>query len=94
MKVVEASIATLREALRTGEATSVGLVAAYLNRIARYDRHGIALNAVPVLNPDMFKDAHASDLRRARGESLGPLDGIPYTAKDSYKVKGLSVASG
>lgn len=94
MRVVEASIGTLREALQTGKATSVGLVAAYLNRIAYYDRHGIALNAVPVLNPDMFAEARASDLRRARGESLGPLDGIPYTAKDSYKVKGLSVASG
>lgn len=94
MKVAEASIGMLREALETRRTTSVALVAAYLNRIARYDRHGIALNAVPVLNPDMFADAHASDLRRARGESLGPLDGIPYTAKDSYKVKGLSVASG
>jgi amidase len=94
MKVVEASIATLRAALEAGETTSVALVAAYLNRIARYDRHGITLNSVPVLNPDMFADAHASDLRRARGESRGPLDGIPYTAKDSYKVKGLSVASG
>jgi amidase len=94
MKVVEASIGTLRKALQTGETTSVGLVAAYLNRIARYDRHGITLNAVPVLNPDMFTEARASDLRRARGESLGPLDGIPYTAKDSYKVKGLTVASG
>ena len=31
---------------------------------------------------------------RARGEALGPLDGIPYTAKDSYKVKGLTVAAG
>ncbi|TAA64609.1 amidase [Shinella sp. JR1-6] len=94
MKVVEASIGTLREALQAGETTSVGLVAAYLNRIACYDRHGISLNAVPVLNPEMFAEARASDLRRARGESLGPLDGIPYTAKDSYKAKGLSVASG
>lgn len=94
MKVVEASIGELREALQAGQTTSVGLVAAYLNRIAHFDRHGIALNAVPVLNPDMFQEALASDFRRARGESLGPLDGIPYTAKDSYKVKGLSVASG
>ncbi|MGQ3281080.1 MAG: amidase, partial [Shinella sp.] len=94
MKVVEASIDTLRAALESGETTSVALVAAYLNRIAHYDRHGITLNAVPVLNPDMFAEAQASDLRRARNESRGPLDGIPYTAKDSYKVKGLSVASG
>lgn len=94
MKVVEASIRMLREALETHKTTSVGLVATYMNRIAHYDRHGIALNAVPVFNPDMFAEAHASDRRRARGENLGPLDGIPYTAKDSYKVKGLSVAAG
>ena len=94
MNVVEASIGELRQALQKGQTTSVDLVAAYLNRIAHYDRHGIALNAVPILNPDMFAEARASDLRRVRGTSLGPLDGIPYTAKDSYKVKGLSVASG
>src|SRR5262249_20296000 len=70
------------------------LVAAYLNRIAHYDRHGITLNSVPVLNPTAFDEAYASDQRRARGEVLGPLDGIPYTAKDSYKVTALTVANG
>ena len=94
MNVVEASLADLRAALSAGRITSVGLVAAYLNRIAAYDRHGIALNAVPVLNPAMFDEARASDLRRAAGRVLGPLDGIPYTAKNSYKVRGLTVASG
>jgi amidase len=92
--VVEASIAELRAALESGEVTSVELVARYLNRIAFYDRHGIRLNAVPVLNPAMFEDARASDLRRAAGELLGPLDGIPYTAKDSYRARGLTVAAG
>ncbi|THG30982.1 amidase [Naasia lichenicola] len=92
--VVERSIAELRAALESGEITSVDLVAAYLNRIAHFDRQGIRLNAVPVLNPDAFADARASDARRARSETLGPLDGIPYTAKDSYKARGLTVASG
>jgi amidase len=92
--VVEASIAELSAALSDGIVTSVGLVARYLNRIAFYDRRGIRLNSIPVLNPDVFGDARASDVRRTRGESLGPLDGIPYTAKDSYKVRGLTVAAG
>lgn len=94
MNIVEATLADLRAALDDGRITSVALTAAYLNRIAADDRHGARLNAVPVLNPDMFADARASDLRRTRGECLGPLDGIPYTAKDSYKAKGLTVASG
>jgi len=92
--VVEKSIAEIRAALDAGAVSSVELVAAYLNRIGFYDRHGITLNAVPVLNPEMFADARASDERRARGEVLSRLDGIPYTAKDSYQAKGLTVASG
>ncbi|ESX92160.1 amidase [Mesorhizobium sp. LNJC403B00] len=94
LQLVEATIADLRRALEAGTVTSVELVGAYLRRIAHYDRHGIALNAVPVLNPAMFEEAAASDLRRRNGATLGPLDGIPYTAKDSYKVKGLTVAAG
>jgi len=92
--LVEASIAELRQALDSGLVTSVELVGAYLRRIAHYDRHGIALNAVPVLDPSMFDRAAASDRRRRAGKLFGPLDGIPYTAKDSYRVKGLTAAAG
>ena len=92
--VVDASIDELAGALASGAVTSVGLVARYLNRIAFYDRRGIRLNAVPVLNPKVFADAAASDARRSSGQSLGLLDGIPYTAKDSYRVLGMTVAAG
>jgi amidase len=92
--VVEADIAELRGALEQGRVTSVGLVDAYLARIEAYDRNGPELNSVVVLNPDAREEAQASDERRARGQTLGPLDGIPYTAKDSYLVKGLTAACG
>lgn len=94
MKLVEATIAELRAALEAGVETSVGLTQGYLARIAAYDRAGPCLNAVPVLNPDALEDARASDARRAAGQSLGPLDGIPYTAKASYSAKGLPVSAG
>ena len=92
--VVEASIDDLVSALESCRVTSVELVGSYLRRIGFYDRHGILLNAVPVLNPSMFADARASDERRSRGESRGRLDGIPYTAKNSYQAKGMTVAAG
>jgi amidase len=94
--VVEASIADLRAALEAGRITSVELAQAYLDRIEAYDRPGTstALNAVVVMNADALADAGASDARRARGETLGPLDGIPYTAKDSYLARGLTAAAG
>ncbi|PPG42758.1 amidase [Pseudoclavibacter sp. RFBA6] len=92
--VVEAGIARLRAALEHGEVTSEELAEAYLARIATYDAAGPALNSVVVSNPAALDEARASDARRAAGELLGPLDGIPYTAKDSYLVKGLTAASG
>ena len=96
MQVTEVSIAQLRAALEAGQTTAVELVQAYLARIDAYDgpHTATALNAVVVRNPDALKEAEASDARRAKGETLGPLDGIPYTAKDSYLVKGLTAASG
>ena len=93
-EVAEAGIADLRCALEDGRVTSVGLLEAYLRRIEAYDRSGPGLNAVIVDNPDALAEAAASDRRRARGEVLGPLDGIPYTAKDSYLAKGLTAAAG
>ncbi|MGO3333868.1 MAG: amidase [Brevibacterium aurantiacum] len=94
--VVEASIASLRQALEDGTATSVGLVEAYQARIAAFDGPDTEtkLNSVIVANPEALAEAAASDERRARGHALGPLDGIPYTAKDSYMVTGLTVAAG
>ena len=94
--VVEASIAALRRALEDGSTTSAELVEAYQARIAAFDGPDTKtqLNSVIVANPDARSEAVASDTRRANGQLLGPLDGIPYTAKDSYMVTGLSVAAG
>ncbi|MGO4235426.1 amidase [Pseudarthrobacter sp. YAF2] len=92
--VVEAGISRLRAALESGEVTSEELVGLYLERIKKYDSSGICLNALVVMNPEAVAEAQASDRRRAAGFTLGPLDGIPYTAKDSYQVRGLTVAAG
>ena len=94
--VVEASIADLRAALEDGRTTSVELVEVYQDRIAAFDgpETDTKLNSVIVSNPQALAEAAASDERRAAGQTLGPLDGIPYTAKDSYMVAGLTVASG
>ena len=92
--VVEKSIAELRAALEAGEVTSVELTERYLERIATYDQAGIKLNAMVELNQNALAEAAASDERRAAGKLLGGLDGIPFTVKDSYKAKGMSVAAG
>ncbi|RZU65144.1 amidase [Microterricola gilva] len=94
--IVEAGIDELAAALAAGETSAVALLDAYLARIRAFDAPGTAtaLNAYVVMNPDARADAEASDARRARGESRGPLDGIPYSAKDSYLAAGLTAAAG
>lgn len=87
-------IGELATALAEGRLIALGLAVAALERIAAFDRAGPMLNAVPILNPDALEDALASDLRRAAGQTLGPLDGIPYTAKGSFKARGLPCDAG
>lgn len=94
--VVEATISGLRTALEEGRTTAVSLVRAYQQRIMTYDSPSTptALNALVVPNPLALSEAEAADARRSAGHTLGPLDGIPYTAKDSYLVRGLTAAAG
>ncbi|RSM03184.1 hypothetical protein CEP52_007559 [Fusarium oligoseptatum] len=94
LNLVEASIEELQDALQSGCLTSVDLVTRYLARISTYDCRGLALNSIPILNNDIFEEAARSDDRRASGTSVGVLEGIPFTVKDSYKVKGMTAAAG
>jgi Asp-tRNA(Asn)/Glu-tRNA(Gln) amidotransferase A subunit family amidase len=91
--ILEASIEDHRRALDSGSITSIDLVISYLNRIATYDT-GSGLNAFTVFNKNVLEDATASDARRAQGLTPRPLEGIPYTIKDSYKVSGMTVTDG
>jgi Asp-tRNA(Asn)/Glu-tRNA(Gln) amidotransferase A subunit family amidase len=92
--IVDATIAGLSTALAGGKLTSVELVAKYLLRISAYDCRNTVLNSIPLINERVFEEAAAADDRRAAGHARGSLEGIPFTVKDSYKVRGMTVASG
>ncbi|WAO95354.1 Amidase domain-containing protein [Fusarium falciforme] len=68
LNLVEASLEDLQNALSSGSLTSVDLTARYLRRISTYDCRNIALNAIPVLNKNIFEEAARSDDHRASGE--------------------------
>lgn len=91
--LVEASIADVLEALRAGAVTSRWLTERYLDRIRVLDRGDGGLNSVPVINPDALAEAEESD-RRWREGTARALEGVPFTVKDSYSVRGLTVAAG
>jgi Asp-tRNA(Asn)/Glu-tRNA(Gln) amidotransferase A subunit family amidase len=94
LKLADASIKDLLHALEIRAITSVELVSLYLHRIGIYDCRGPSLNSVCVLNPSAFEEAQQSDDYRASGQPPRPLEGIPFTVKDSFMVKGMTVAAG
>jgi amidase len=82
----------LARRLRRGELSSLELLDHYL---ARIDRLNPALNAVVVLDAERARArAREADAARARGESWGPLHGLPMTVKESFNVSGLPTTYG
>jgi len=83
--LVDASIATLQDAMARGELTAVELTVHHLDRIRRFDG---ALHTVIELDPTALDQARASDERRRAGSTRGLLDGIPVTIKDNIETAG------
>lgn len=81
--LIEATIAALSRRLASGELTSAQLVCMYLERIAAYDKSGLALNSVLEINPDALFIAEALDRERQISGPRGPLHGIPVLVKDN-----------
>lgn len=79
------SLPELAAALQAGDVTAEALTQAYLERIEAVDRNGPSLQAVLSLNPDALEIARALDAKRAAGEPLGPLHGIPILLKDNIE---------
>src|SRR5947209_16614749 len=79
----EFTVAQLQAEMADGRLTSVKLTQFYLDRISALDQSGPNVNSVIELNPDALQLAQSSDKRRAKGKTLGPLDGIPVLLKDN-----------
>jgi amidase len=78
--------------IREREVSCVEVVEAHLERIGHVNP---GLNAVVQLTAKQaIAQARAADERLARGESDGPLHGVPFTVKDNIPVAGVVMTSG
>jgi amidase len=86
------SATELSRAIRSGRHTARDAVDDALRRIrAGNDR----LNAVVTLDePGARRRARDADAALARGESWGPLHGVPVTVKDQFSTKGMRTTYG
>jgi amidase len=87
-----ASATTMLAAMRAGQVSSTELLEEHLRRIERYNAQ---INAIVIPNYEQARRRAAeADAARARGESLGPLHGLPLTIKDCIEVAGLRTTAG
>ena len=86
------SATNLSRMIRERSVSSSEVVEAHLRRIEQINPH---LNAVvQVLAGRARRRATAADRATARGQSWGPLHGIPVTAKDTIEIRGVTSTGG
>lgn len=85
------TIAEVQAGFASGKFSAEDLARSCLEHVCRYNK---TYNAIVFLNPSALDDARAIDSRRAAGERLGPLAGVPMVVKDSIDMIGFPTTAG
>ena len=84
--------ATLASRITKGEISAAELLEHYIDRV---DKHNPDINAVVCQQLDKARArAKEADEATRKGESWGPLHGVPMTVKESYNITGLPTTWG
>ena len=79
-------------AIQQHQISVVDAVEWFLQRIEAYNK---TLSAIVTLDVEQARlQAHEADHALARGQTWGPLHGIPMTIKDSFDTKGMRTTAG
>jgi aspartyl-tRNA(Asn)/glutamyl-tRNA(Gln) amidotransferase subunit A len=90
--VIDESAVTLASRVAKGEVTAVALAE---RALARIDATDAKLHAFLTVTRDVALDqARAVDAKRARGEPLGALAGVPIALKDAICTRGVRTTAG
>jgi aspartyl-tRNA(Asn)/glutamyl-tRNA(Gln) amidotransferase subunit A len=90
--MINKTAAQMADALAKGETSSVELTQLHLDRIAEVD--GQVKAFLHVDSEGALAQAKDVDARRAKGEKLSPLAGIPLALKDVLAQKGVPTTAG
>ena len=90
--MIRNTAAQMADSLAKGETTSVELTQAHLDRIAAVD--GQVKAFLHVDSQGALAQAKDVDARRAKGEKLSPIAGIPLALKDVLAQKGVPTTAG
>ncbi|MGB8338078.1 MAG: amidase [Burkholderiales bacterium] len=92
MSIAYKSAHELARKIHSKQISSRDLLEQYLTRIEKFNP---ALNAVVTLAADGARaTADAADTALVRGDSVGPLHGVPMTIKDTFELSGVRTTAG
>ena len=92
MEIYESNARELAEKIRNGEVSSEEVTESVLQRIERMEP---TINAyITVMYESALDRAREIDKKRAKGEALGQLGGVPVAIKDSIITKGTRTTAG
>lgn len=92
LELAYASAETVSAMIKKGDVSAVEVVT---NTLARIDEVNPALNCFCFVYPEEALDlARQADDQRAKGNSLGPLHGVPVAIKDFTPMKGKRTTRG
>ena len=86
-KLYSLTAKSMKELLDKREVSSVEITKSVIDRIEKTDKDVCAYNSYNF--EGALKDAEKVDEKRAKGEAVGSLAGIPVAVKDNIHVKGL-----
>src|ERR1700683_197022 len=92
MELTRMTAAELSAALAAGQVSATEVTRAHLDRIAAVDDRVHAF--LHVAADSALTQARDIDTRRANGEELGPLAGVPVAVKDVFTTKGMPTTCG
>lgn len=90
-ELVSLDASKLAELIRTREVSPLEVVQAHLERIDAVDRR---INAIVTVADDAIEAAKAAEAAVMAGRELGPLHGVPFTAKDAIDTAGVMTQRG
>lgn len=85
------TIETIRQGLAAGDYSAEALTRSCLAQIEAYNAH---YNAIIFINDAALETARDIDRRRAAGEALGSLAGVPIVVKDPMDMVGFPTTAG
>jgi aspartyl-tRNA(Asn)/glutamyl-tRNA(Gln) amidotransferase subunit A len=85
--MLDSSVTGIATKVRAGEVSAEAVTAAALGQIARCNRELNVFLQAP--REGALAQARAIDAKRSRGETLGPLAGVPVAIKDAICVRGV-----